>query len=72
MAWRFCSNVVKGLKLKVRKFWGLVVTFGKVITEKTEGDDVESGDFFDPLPFLKRVITFLSSWRNVFYAFIEN
>ena len=31
------SSVVKGLKLKVRKFWGLVPTFVEVTGEKLEG-----------------------------------
>ena len=29
------KNVVKGLKLKARKFWGLILTFEEVIGKKT-------------------------------------
>ena len=30
----FCTSVEKGLKLKVRKFWGLIPTFVEVTREK--------------------------------------
>ena len=41
---KFYTSVGKGLKLKVRKFWGLIPTFEKVTGEKLVGD------FFAPLP----------------------
>ena len=49
MALKFQSSVVKGLKLKVRKFWGLIPTFVEVTGE----DLVDRG--FLALPILNRV-----------------
>ena len=37
MAWKFCSSVGKGLKLKVRKFQGLIPAFVEVTVEKLVG-----------------------------------
>ena len=34
---KFCISVAKGLKLKVRKFWGLTHTFVEVTGEKLVG-----------------------------------
>ena len=34
---KFYTSVTKGLKLKVRKFWGLVLTFVEVTGEKLLG-----------------------------------
>ena len=34
---QFYTSVAKGLKLKVRKFWGLVPTFVEVTEEKLVG-----------------------------------
>ena len=34
---KFCTSVTKGLKLKVRKFWGLIRTFVEVTGEKLVG-----------------------------------
>ena len=34
---KFYTSVAKGLKLKVRKFWGLISTFVEVIGEKLVG-----------------------------------
>ena len=49
MALKFYKIVEKGLKLKVRKFWGLALRFVKVTTEKLiEG-------VFVPTPILNRV-----------------
>ena len=31
---KFYTSVAKGLKLKVRKFWGLILTFVEVTGEK--------------------------------------
>ena len=36
MAFTFYSSVVKGLKLNVRKFLGLIFTFGKVAGGKAD------------------------------------
>ena len=38
MASKFYSIVTKGLKLKVRKFWGLIPAFVEVTEEKLVGD----------------------------------
>ena len=35
---KFYTSMTKGLKLNVRKFWGLNPTFVEVIGEKLEGD----------------------------------
>ena len=37
MALKFYNSVVKGLKVKVRQFWGLVLTFVEVTGEKLVG-----------------------------------
>ena len=37
MALKFYTSVAKGLKLKGRKFWGLIVTFLEVTKEKMVG-----------------------------------
>ena len=37
MALKIYSSAAKGLKLKVRKFWGLITTFIEVIGEKLVG-----------------------------------
>ena len=46
MALKFYTSVAKELKLKVRKFWGLIPTFVEVTGEKLVGL------FAPPLPFL--------------------
>ena len=46
---KFCTSVVKGLKLKVKKFWGPTPTFVEVTGEKLVG-----GAFLPP-PILNRV-----------------
>ena len=48
---KFYDSVEKGLKLKVRKFQGLVPTF----VEMTGGKLVGGGDFFASPPILNRV-----------------
>ena len=45
MASKSYANVAKGLKLKVRKCWGLIPTFEEVKAEKLLG-----GVFLLPLP----------------------
>ena len=37
MVMKFYNSVVNGLKLKVRKFWGLIPTFVEVTVEKLVG-----------------------------------
>ena len=44
------TSVVKGLTLKVRKFWGKVPTFAEVTGKKVVG-----GGRFAPLPIINRV-----------------
>ena len=44
---KFYSSVAKGLKLKVRQFWGLIPTFAEVTEEK---QPVGSGGFGLPSP----------------------
>ena len=51
MALKFYNSVAKGLKLKVRKFWGLIPTFVKVTGENGE---VGGGGLFGP-PIISRV-----------------
>ena len=41
---KFCTSVAKGLKLKVRKFWGPNPTFVEVTGEKLVG-----GPFWPPI-----------------------
>ena len=48
---KFYTSVAKGLKLKVRRFWGLIPTFGEVTGEKLVGG------LFAPPPILNRVST---------------
>ena len=45
---KFYTSLSKGLKLKVRKFWGLIPTFVEVTGEKLVGGWGEGG--FWPLP----------------------
>ena len=47
---KFCNSQWKGLKLKVRKFWGLIPTFVEVTGEK-----LVAGALFGPPPILNRV-----------------
>ena len=37
---KFYTNMAKGLKLKGRKFWGLIPTFVEVTGEKLIGEDL--------------------------------
>ena len=52
MTLKFYANVAKGLKLKARKFWGLVPMFVEVTGEKLVGEV-----FLLPVPILDRVKT---------------
>ena len=49
IALKFHTNVARGLKLKVRKFWRLIPTFVEVVGEKM------AGSFSSPTPILNRV-----------------
>ena len=49
IALTFYTNVAKRLKLKVRKFYGLILTFAEVTEEKL------LGGLFAPAPILNRV-----------------
>ena len=51
---KFCTSVGEGLKLKVRKFWGLIPTFVEVAGEKLVG----GGAFLPPSTILNRVKIF--------------
>ena len=54
---KFYTSVAKGLKIKVRMFWGLIPTFVKVIGKKLVGEALLTAH-----PFLNRanVTIFLS------------
>ena len=54
------TSVAKGLKLKVRKFWGLIPTFVEVTGEKLVGGVC-------PPPFLNRVDA-----AELLYIFIKD
>ena len=56
---KFDTKVPKGLQLKVRKFWGLVLTLLEVTGKKMEGVG-RGGIFFPPPPILNRVKIFFS------------
>ena len=54
MALKFYKSVATGLKLKVRKFWGLIPKFVEVIGENGEvGGEGQGGGLFGP-PILRR------------------
>ena len=57
----FYTSVAKGLKLKARKFWGLIPTFVEVTGEKLVGGGV------CPPPFLNRVDA-----AELLYIFIKD
>ena len=60
MALKFYTSVAKGLRLKVRNFWGLILTFVEVTGEKLVG-----GAFLPPI--LYRALVFVQSieyWVN--------
>ena len=42
MAFTFYTSVAKGLKLKARKFWGLIPMFAEVTMEKLLGGSLVS------------------------------
>ena len=47
---KFYNSVAKGLKIKVKKVWGLIPTFVEVTGEKLVG----GGGLFGPPPILNR------------------
>ena len=65
MTLSFHTSVAKGLKLKVRKFWGLIPTFVEV-----KGEELV-GDLFAPTPsfILNRVKVSRTDW-NVYFIIL--
>ena len=55
MALKFYTIVTKGLKVKVGKFWGLIVTFAEFTREKLVG-----GLFITPTPLV------ILNWVQIF------
>ena len=64
---KFCTSLSRGLKLKVKKFWGLILTFVEVKEEK-----LLEGAFLPHPPILIRIniqlpityfVTDISNWR---------
>ena len=51
--------MAKGLKLKVRKFWGLIPTFGEITEENLLG-----GPFWPILNRVKFRTTYLGRWSE--------
>ena len=54
----YYTSVVKGLKLTVRKFWGLILMFPEVTEEKLVGGKGGGGEGVEglgPLPILNKV-----------------
>ena len=60
MPWKFYTSVTKGLKLKVRKFQGPVLTFVEVTRGKTG-----RGHFWHGWPILNRVKVYIFVLQNV-------
>ena len=54
IALKFYTIMAKGLKLKVKMFWGLSPTFAEVTGEKLVGVG-EGGGLFGPSPILNRI-----------------
>ena len=48
MAFKFYTNVAKGLKLTVRNFWGVILTFVEVTDKKLVEEGVTG--FLNPHP----------------------
>ena len=61
MAWQFFTSVLKGLKLKVRKFLGLIPTFSEVTGEK-----LVLGPFLPPSSYILNRIN-----KNFCFWYIE-
>ena len=63
---KFCSNMGKALKLKVRKFCGLIPTFVEVTGKNLVG----AGGLFAPTPLiLNRVNYFFSEFDVLLFDF---
>ena len=58
MALKFYKSVATGLKLKVRKFWGLIPKFVEVIGENGGGGGGGGGGGLFGPPILSRVKVF--------------
>ena len=63
---KFYTSVAKGLKLKVRKFWGLIATFVEVTEEKLSGRG--GGLFGAPiLQHSNKTVNIFILKTNIFY-----
>ena len=67
MALKSYTSVVKGLKLKVRKFWGLIPTFIEVTGEKLVG-----GLLAPPHPIQNRINLKLKVQLRNTYTFAQH
>ena len=56
---QFYTSVAKGLKLKVRKFWGLIRTFVEVTGEKLDRVKIKFIEFNSSRPFFKALCYFI-------------
>ena len=63
---KFYTRVAKGIKLKVKKFWGLIPTFVEITGKKLVG----GGGFF-PSSILNRVNPNLVSWMGFLGVLFE-
>ena len=77
MVLKFYTSVVEGLKLKFRKFWGLILTFVEVTWKKLVGGHrgERGGLFAHPHPEIgliwTRVCGILSVLDFFFFCYIE-
>ena len=62
---KFYPSLSKGLKLKVRKFWGLIPTFVEVIRKELVAGWEGGGGLFGPLPILNRLKGSLREKNNL-------
>ena len=64
---KFYTSVGKGSKLKVRKFWGLILTFLEVTGKKRVG-----GAFWPPPPSLIGLIGNIKEHEGKEYLMVED
>ena len=67
---KFYSSVAKGLKLKVRKFWGLIPTFFRSSRGK-----IDRGNLFAPPPHLPPILNRVKFSNVMFrekWCFVKN
>ena len=67
MAFQFYTSLRKGLKLKVRKFWGLILTFVEVTGEKLVGGE---GGFLLPHPKSSVVVIYFDCTQQFVFEII--